>query len=434
MGGHTLLCHSGLGLGPYPVWGTKVGQAALFTKYERENGQEVEVQGYTDPGAQGDEASVQGPPSQEELDAAQAAVLGWGNHIRGLKEQHGKGNKDPEVQAAVASLKAWKERQAALQKRLDDELAAARAAFDDEDEEEEILLQLTASDQQPTFFKAEGPARFQDGEEEVSLSPELVEEAGGAAPAGFGQTSCLWSCGLPLSAKSVRSRLWLRVVGEEFGSLALPFLAKVYPALDKARTSDQGARPAKGKEYPGLGYKRLRDKPPKAQQQQQQQPAPKQINDIKDFLLTARRKDAKSVKIKKVAGRTKFKVRCSRYLYTLCVTDSDKADKLKQSLPPGALNKHDSTATFEEGSSAHTRSLCRKDAHAAYCSPVWFYDRDVSAALNIRRCAVGPGPRPTDLCYWDGRPAMPKPGRPGQEWVYLPDKALLRKWRRKWRQ
>ncbi|GFH07506.1 hypothetical protein HaLaN_02318 [Haematococcus lacustris] len=53
-----------------------------------------------------------------------------------------------------------------------------------------------------------------DGEEEVSLSPELVEEAGGAAPAGFGQTSCLWSCGLPLSAKSVRSRLWLRVVGE----------------------------------------------------------------------------------------------------------------------------------------------------------------------------------------------------------------------------
>ncbi|KAJ9515014.1 hypothetical protein QJQ45_017016 [Haematococcus lacustris] len=33
---------------------------------------------------------------------------------------------------------------------------------------------------------------------------------------------------------------------------------------------DQGALPAKGKEYPGLGYKRVRDKPPKAQQQQQQ--------------------------------------------------------------------------------------------------------------------------------------------------------------------
>ncbi|KAJ9530414.1 hypothetical protein QJQ45_000794 [Haematococcus lacustris] len=33
---------------------------------------------------------------------------------------------------------------------------------------------------------------------------------------------------------------------------------------------DQGALPAKGKEYPGLGYKRLREQPPKAQQQQQQ--------------------------------------------------------------------------------------------------------------------------------------------------------------------
>ncbi|GFH13383.1 uncharacterized protein HaLaN_09258, partial [Haematococcus lacustris] len=32
---------------------------------------------------------------------------------------------------------------------------------------------------------------------------------------------------------------------------------------------EQGALPAKGKEYPGLGYKHLRDKPLKAQQQQQ---------------------------------------------------------------------------------------------------------------------------------------------------------------------
>ncbi|GFH05556.1 hypothetical protein HaLaN_00036 [Haematococcus lacustris] len=33
--------------------------------------------------------------------------------------------------------------------------------------------------------------------------------------------------------------------------------------------AEQGKLPAKGKEYLGLGYKRLRDKPPKAQQQQQ---------------------------------------------------------------------------------------------------------------------------------------------------------------------
>ncbi|KAJ9521087.1 hypothetical protein QJQ45_022819 [Haematococcus lacustris] len=63
-----------------------------------------------------------------------------------------------------------------------------------------------------------------------------------------------------------------------------------------------------------------------------------------------------------------------------------------------------------------------------------FYDRDVSAALNIRRCAVGPGPRPTELCYWTNRPAMPKPGQPGQEWVEIADKPLLLKWQRKLQQ
>jgi hypothetical protein len=45
------------------------------------------------------------------------------------------------------------------------------------------------------------------------------------------------------------------------------------------------------------------------------------------------------VKIKKTGDVTKFKVRCSKYLYTLCVTDSDKADKLKQSLPPGGATR-----------------------------------------------------------------------------------------------
>ena len=43
----------------------------------------------------------------------------------------------------------------------------------------------------------------------------------------------------------------------------------------------------------------------------------------------------KSVKIKKNKDNVKFKVRFSRYLYTLVITDKEKAEKLKQSLPPG---------------------------------------------------------------------------------------------------
>ncbi|CAF0760479.1 unnamed protein product [Adineta steineri] len=68
---------------------------------------------------------------------------------------------------------------------------------------------------------------------------------------------------------------------------------------------------------------------------------PKEIKDIKNFLNIARRKDAKSVTIKRNPdratrqGNTKFKVRCSRYLYTLILADKEKAEKLKQSLPPG---------------------------------------------------------------------------------------------------
>jgi large subunit ribosomal protein L38e len=66
---------------------------------------------------------------------------------------------------------------------------------------------------------------------------------------------------------------------------------------------------------------------------------PKEIKEIKEFLLAARRPDAKSLKIQKSSSKkvTKFKVKCSKYLYTLVLTDSLKADKLVQSLPPSLL-------------------------------------------------------------------------------------------------
>lgn len=49
-----------------------------------------------------------------------------------------------------------------------------------------------------------------------------------------------------------------------------------------------------------------------------------------------------AVRVKKTSPQQiKFKVRCERYLYTLVLKDQDKAEKLKQSLPPGTpLSKH----------------------------------------------------------------------------------------------
>lgn len=108
---------------------------------------------------------------------------------------------------------------------------------------------------------------------------------------------------------------------------------------------------------------------------------PSEIKDIKQFIEISRRKDAKctfppkplppsialfpifshnllctvqsphfsavhkclisvfcpAARVKKSSKTSdiKFKIRCKRFLYTLVLKDSDKADKLKQSLPPG---------------------------------------------------------------------------------------------------
>ncbi|PSS37012.1 hypothetical protein PHLCEN_2v1154 [Hermanssonia centrifuga] len=75
----------------------------------------------------------------------------------------------------------------------------------------------------------------------------------------------------------------------------------------------------------------------------EEQSRPKEIRDIKQFIEVATRKDATEARIKKIAPRvaggktkTKFKIRCTRYLYTLSLDDPEKAEKLRQSLPPGA--------------------------------------------------------------------------------------------------
>ncbi|OJD13055.1 60S ribosomal protein L38 [Emergomyces pasteurianus Ep9510] len=63
---------------------------------------------------------------------------------------------------------------------------------------------------------------------------------------------------------------------------------------------------------------------------------PSEVSDIKQFIEICRRKDASSARIKRnrKTAQIKFKVRCQRFIYTLVLKDSDKADKLKQSLPP----------------------------------------------------------------------------------------------------
>ncbi|KAI6248508.1 60S ribosomal protein L38 [Erysiphe necator] len=46
---------------------------------------------------------------------------------------------------------------------------------------------------------------------------------------------------------------------------------------------------------------------------------------------------AARIKRNKKSSQTKFKVRCQKYLYTLVLKDSEKVEKLKQSLPPNLV-------------------------------------------------------------------------------------------------
>lgn len=61
-------------------------------------------------------------------------------------------------------------------------------------------------------------------------------------------------------------------------------------------------------------------------------------SDIKSFLIHLRRDEGKHTRahriiIKTKDNSTKFKLRCSRYLYTALVNDQEKAKRIKNAIP-----------------------------------------------------------------------------------------------------
>ncbi|KAJ9534067.1 hypothetical protein QJQ45_002068 [Haematococcus lacustris] len=86
---------------------------------------------------------------------------------------------------------------------------------------------------------------------EQAAEPTQPTKAAKAKPAPQPVKGLDWDCNAALNLQRIGESRWR--------------------PLELCYWPDQTALPAKGKEYPGLGYKRLRDKPPKAQQQQQQQ-------------------------------------------------------------------------------------------------------------------------------------------------------------------
>ncbi|GBF89195.1 hypothetical protein Rsub_01912 [Raphidocelis subcapitata] len=107
--------------------GELYGQAVVFNEYEEEDGTVVTVVGEEPP-------PPELPPTEEELAAAAAAIEAQAAAVRALKEERGLTNKDAEVVAAVAELKARKDAAAALQRKWEEMVGGT---MEDEGEEEE---------------------------------------------------------------------------------------------------------------------------------------------------------------------------------------------------------------------------------------------------------------------------------------------------------
>ncbi|KAJ9531545.1 hypothetical protein QJQ45_014994 [Haematococcus lacustris] len=223
---------------------------------------------------------------------------------------------------------------------------------------------------------------------------------------------------------------------------------------------DQGALPAKGKEYPGLGYKRLRDKPPKAQQQQQQ-PAEAQYQQVLvDMSLVAQcLRGSGPVPRSKSRFRLKARKNKSSELRAAHIaadhasagpsTPPGKQRKERRAewktqrrqvikVPGGAVlrgckkTKRKLMAHFQAEPEAAepsqpTKGTGKGKGKAAKAKPApqpgWWVDRDCNAALNMQRIGESKW-RPLELCFWPEQGKLPTKGKeyPGLGYKRLRDK------------
>uniref|UniRef100_A0AC34FKW7 Large ribosomal subunit protein eL38 n=1 Tax=Panagrolaimus sp. ES5 TaxID=591445 RepID=A0AC34FKW7_9BILA len=67
---------------------------------------------------------------------------------------------------------------------------------------------------------------------------------------------------------------------------------------------------------------------------------PREVKEVKEFLVLSRRKDARFVTVKQNPDNVKFKLRCSKSLHTLVLKDKEKASKVQSSLPTNLTIKN----------------------------------------------------------------------------------------------
>ncbi|KAJ9508356.1 hypothetical protein QJQ45_011873 [Haematococcus lacustris] len=181
---------------------------------------------------------------------------------------------------------------------------------------------------------------------------------------------------------------------------------------------DQGALPAKGKEYPGLGYKRVRDKPPKAQEQQQQ-PAVAQgrkppAGRVEQRLLRPAWSQQRHQLVlgimwcPVVAPRKPPQAPCGSQAAT-----QTAASEPGPNTPPPAKRSKCTEAEQAAEPTQPVKGKGKAQGKAAKAKqapqPGRCLDRDCSAALNVQRIGAGRG-RPLELCWWPDQATVPAKG------------------------
>ncbi|KAJ9513336.1 hypothetical protein QJQ45_001365 [Haematococcus lacustris] len=215
---------------------------------------------------------------------------------------------------------------------------------------------------------------------------------------------------------------------------------------------DQGALPAKGKEHPGLGYKRLRDRPSKAQQQQQQpavaqprgtdqrrgrvvlvdehrttrvssavngqQPCERQLN---------KRRATRPADWKPPAGQVEHRLLRPAWSQQRtshqAATQPAASEPGPSTPPPAKRSKAEQAAELTQPTKGKGKAQGKAAKAKPAPQPGRWLDRDCNAALNMQRNRESRW-RPLELCHWPEQRKLPAKGKdyPGLGYKQLRDK------------
>ncbi|KAJ9518750.1 hypothetical protein QJQ45_026018 [Haematococcus lacustris] len=189
---------------------------------------------------------------------------------------------------------------------------------------------------------------------------------------------------------------------------------------------EQGKLPAKGKEYPGLGYKRLRDKPPKTQPAEAQSSASSSLQppagQVHHRLLRPAWSQQRDLPVRGIMWRP-----------VVAPRKPPQPPRSSQEAPQPAASEPGPSTPLPAKRSKRTKAEpeaaepTKGKGRAAKAKPAlhpgrWL-DRDCNAALNMQRIGESRW-RPLELCWWPDQGALPAKGKeyPGLGYKRVRDK------------